>query len=67
MREITSAEFAQVAGAGVTTCDIVDTVESGISTEDVGGFVTSVYEGLVQGVGYIIGRVAGDLDPSYYE
>lgn len=67
MRELNMEEYSLVAGAGVTTCDIADTVEEGIGASSIRDFIVNVYEGAVQGTGYIIGRVAGNLDPSYYE
>lgn len=69
MRELTAMENVQVSGAGVTSCDIGDAVDTASGTgyeNTVGGAIVNVYEGLVSGTSYIIGRVAGDLHPSYY-
>ncbi len=67
MRELEPEELPLVIGAGVTTCDITDDIKEGISAQAIRDFTVNVYEGLVQGTSYVIGRVAGDLHPSYYE
>lgn len=65
MRELTVSEMGRVAGAA-SVCDIHDAVKNPMSSEDVSSWVRNVYDGLVDATSYIIGRVAGDLHPDYY-
>lgn len=65
MRALTVSEMGQVAGAA-SVCDIHDAVKNPVSSDNVQSWVLNVYDGLVDATSYIIGRVAGDLHPDYY-
>ncbi|MEM7278285.1 MAG: hypothetical protein AAF385_09180 [Pseudomonadota bacterium] len=69
MRELTAMENVQVSGAGPMSCDIGDAVDTASDAgfgSEFGLAFSNIYEGLVSGTSYVIGRVAGDLHPSYY-
>lgn len=68
MRELEEFEMESVCGAGFGDdfSKVIDSLKSLTSTE-VGDFGKAMYEGSIDTVSYMIGRVAGDLHPSYYQ
>lgn len=68
MRELEEFEMESVCGAGFGDefAKVIDTLKS-LSSDDIGGLGKAVYEGSIDTMSYMIGRVAGDLHPSYYQ
>lgn len=66
MRNLSEMEVAAVSGAG-TVSEVKEVVDTGIDANAVEGALVGLYEGLVGAMSYVIGRVAGDLHPSYYQ
>lgn len=68
MRELNDLEAVSVCGAGFGEefSKVVDSLKS-LTRTDVSKFGTEVYEGSIDTMSYVFGRVAGDLHPSYYQ
>lgn len=66
MRELCDSETRQVSG-GVPVCSVADVIKDRELDNHYANAGIAVYEGLVGMTSYVIGRVAGDLHPSYYQ